>query len=301
MKYIYTFENEVKGLRKAMKGFGTDEDSIIKILTSVPADKRRVLIDDYEEHTNRDLIKDFKSELRGHFEDVVVASVIPRTDCFAIYLRNAMKGIGTDEKRINEIICILTNFGVGEVSNAYNRIYGRSLKDDLRSETSGDYQEFLISYIRGNFSDGDVNEDVEELYNAGEDKWGTDECAFIRIFTKRSSEHLRKVFKLYKERYGKSMKKVIKNEMSGDLKHVFIQLIKAVSNPSKYCAKKLYEAMDGMGTNDDMLILWITTVVAYGTYSDLEDVYLKMVGRTLEYDIKKETCGDYKTYLLKLI
>ena len=56
-----------------MKGLGTDEKTIINILTSRNNAHRYMLKQRYKDLLGRDLLKDLKSELSGNFEDICLA------------------------------------------------------------------------------------------------------------------------------------------------------------------------------------------------------------------------------------
>ena len=85
----------------------------------------------------RDLIADLKSELGGHFEDVVLALMQSTADWNARCLRHAMEGVGTHEKTLIEIICTSSNAAVHAMAESYTRLFKRNLEADVRSETSG--------------------------------------------------------------------------------------------------------------------------------------------------------------------
>lgn len=69
----------------------------------------------------QDLIEDLKSELGGHFEDVVLALVRPPADYLCKQLHKAMEGMGTNEHTLIEILCSRSNSEVQEIVNAYER------------------------------------------------------------------------------------------------------------------------------------------------------------------------------------
>jgi annexin A7/11 len=80
-------DTDCRALRAAMKGLGTDEAAIISILTSRSNAHRYMLKHRYKALLGRDLIKDLKSELSGHFEDVCIALLESpfELDCRSLY------------------------------------------------------------------------------------------------------------------------------------------------------------------------------------------------------------------------
>ena len=64
---------DAEALRNAMKGFGTDESTLIKICANRTNAQRQQLKAAYKSLYGRDLIADLKSELNGKFEDAMVA------------------------------------------------------------------------------------------------------------------------------------------------------------------------------------------------------------------------------------
>ena len=61
----------------------------------------------------------------------------PQSD--AERLRKAMKGLGTDEKTLIDVLCKRSNKQRQEIKAAFNQVYSRDLVKDLKSETSGDF------------------------------------------------------------------------------------------------------------------------------------------------------------------
>ncbi len=69
----------------------------------------------------QDLINELKSELSGNFEDAILALLEPGTLYAAKCLRRAMRGAGTDESVLVEILCTRTNEEIRGVKEEYTR------------------------------------------------------------------------------------------------------------------------------------------------------------------------------------
>jgi len=64
-------------------------------------------------------VEDLKSELSGCFEDAVCALLVPTKKYDAIHLRKALKGTGTDEQMLIEILCPRTNAEINSIKEVY--------------------------------------------------------------------------------------------------------------------------------------------------------------------------------------
>ena len=104
-----------------------------------------------------------KSELGGNFESVIVGLMMPTAHYCAKQLHKAMKGLGTDEETLVEVLCSRSQEEVALIASAYavgtdqkcdsNYLrlissqcldYGNSLEDDIKSETSGPLLRLLV-------------------------------------------------------------------------------------------------------------------------------------------------------------
>ncbi|XP_022317073.2 annexin A4-like [Crassostrea virginica] len=302
----FNAEDDANVLRKAMKGLGTDEDAIIQVLGHRSNAQRQEIKKVYSTMFARSLVKDLKSELGGTFEKVVLAMMQPTTKYDAMELNRAMKGLGTDEDVLIEIMCSRTNDELREVIQAYEKKFMAPLEKKLKEETSGDFKKLMVSLsmcgrLEGEAVDQEKAEaDAKRLYAAGEKRWGTDEAVFNSILVLQSYPQLRAVFEQYAKITKKDIEDSIKSEMSGDLKAGMLTIVQVVKNRAKYFAVKLYNSMKGAGTNDDDLI----RIIVSRSDKDIEAIkaeFQKLYGKSLGQFIKDDTSGDYKKILLALI
>ncbi|XP_055376884.1 annexin B10-like [Condylostylus longicornis] len=293
-------------LRSAMKGFGTDEEAIIELLTSRSNAQRQEIKEAFEKEYERDLIEDLKSELGGNFEKVILALMTPPNEYMCKELNNAMEGMGTKEDTIIEILCSRPSEEIKEIVSAYEALYDRPLVEHLCREISGKFSR-LITLIAtgtrdpaGTVDPEKAKEDAELLYAAGEEKLGTDEETFNRIMSHSSFAQLALVFDEYKTLSGMTIEQAIKHEIGGHLHDALMAIVECTQSPPAYFAKRVHKAMDGMGTVDTALIRIIVSRSEIDLDS-VKDEFERIYNRTLYSAIANETSGDYKKALVALL
>lgn len=144
----------------------------------------------------------------------------PIVDFYVKELHDAMAGIGTDEDVLIEVLCTMSNYEIHTIKHAYERrkyfqilkptqsiylnsfvffsllrstiVYGKSLENELMSETSGNFKRLLVSLCAGARDESGIvdhdaaNRDATELLRAGELRVGTDESTFNMVFCQRN-------------------------------------------------------------------------------------------------------------------
>uniref|UniRef100_A0A4W3HIE7 Annexin n=1 Tax=Callorhinchus milii TaxID=7868 RepID=A0A4W3HIE7_CALMI len=297
----FNSEDDADTLHSAMKGLGTDEDDIINILTSRNNAQRQHIIKAYSENFGKDLIDDLKSELGGHLESIIEGLMLTPAVYDAMELKNSMNGVGTDEETLAEILTTRTNNQICDIVATYRSEYESNLKEDIESESSSDFEDFLVTLLKGKRDEtyyvdqSLVQKDVAALRAAGEDKWGTDEKEFIKILCRRNFFHLRAVFEAYDQQINKDIEDTIQDEMSGSMQMGILTLSTFFLSPLVCFLTVEY----GCGTADKILI----RVMISRSEIDMQNIkeeFTKLCGKTLAEFIQDDIGGDYQKVLLRL-
>eukprot|EP00069_Balaena_mysticetus_P012399 bmy_07507T0 len=175
-----------------------------------------------------------------------------------------MKGLGTDEDSLIEIICSRTNQELQETNRVYKEMYKTDLEKDIISDTSGDFCKLMIALAKGQRAEDGyvidyelIDQDARDLCDAGMKRRGTNVPKWMSIMTEQSMCHLQKVF------------------------------------------ERLYDSMKGKGTHDKVLIRIMTSHSEVDMLK-IRSEFKKKYGKSLYYYIQQDTKGDYQKALLYL-
>lgn len=168
-------EKDAKKLRKAMKGAGTNEAIINKIIAGRSLAQRQAILEAYNAMYKRDLLKDFHDELSGFYREMIMALMTDPSEFAAKEVKRAVQGIGTDDRSLIELICSRTGAELRPIKEAYERLYSTTMADDVRSDTSGDYRELLLALIQNERNDS-------ERVGILSFSWGGGKFIFLAIY-----------------------------------------------------------------------------------------------------------------------
>ncbi|BHF78452.1 Annexin A6 [Sparganum proliferum] len=324
----FNADHDAEVLKKAMDGLGTDEAMVVEILGHRTSSQRLQIASRYKALYGKDLREDLDSELSGDFGELVDLLFFTPAELKAEICYKAIRGLGTDEDALIEVICTATTAELQQLKQEYAKVlqkHGKvgsidSLEEHIKSDTSGYFRRILLALLAAQRPEPTEEQiqtmlnkgvdtfidrkaaraDAEALYNAGEKKLGTDEATFINILCNRNPWQLMAISKAYEEISKLRLIEAIASETSGDFKHALITTLTAqISRPMAF-AELLNRAIAGLGTNDDELM----RIVVWRSEIDMEDVknaYLTRYNESLEEAIKEDTSGDYEKLLLALI
>lgn len=249
------------------------------------------------------LSKAFKSSLASDHAKFLIALTTQRAQSDAQAMRRAMRGFGTSEKVLIDILTTRRAFEIERLKKAYEDTYHRTLSEAISGDVSGHFRDGLLVLCEGRrpaertIDAGQADIYANRLYEAGENKtFGTNDSEFQTICTTLSSQDLEMVDAAYMRLRSKSLETVITKQTSGN----FRQLLLACVNPAKYIAFLLRKTMKGLGTDDSELV----RLLVHRPRAEIDAIkvafqaeYKKSLGQWIVGD----TSGHYRRALLSYI
>ena len=297
---------DADALKKAFKGIGCDKRTIIDITVNRTNAQRQQIKEAYKASYGRDLMKDLKSELHSHLEDGILALFTDPIEYDADELRGAMKGMGTNEDTLIEIIASRPPHMLKAIITRYKEKFNRDLEVDVKSETSGTLRKLLIALLQcsrsanTNPNQAQCAQIAQEIYQAGEKKLGTDESIFNKYFCTLSPHELAAVSREYHKLTGHTILQAIDKEFHGDSKKTLRTIVYATLSPSEYFATRVKDAVKGLGTKDHLLI----RVLVSRSEIDMPQIkqyYKQLYGKDMVADIKSDISGEYQNLFAQLV
>lgn len=304
------FKQSAQELRKAMEGFGTDEEALIKVVLAHKTTERLKIKEAYEKEYSKNLLEDLKSELSGKFEDAMIALFTEPIQYDAECLHNAMAGAGTDEDTLIEIISSRPNWILKKIKTKYNEIYQKNLEEDIKSDTSGDFQLLLLALLENERKENkDINKEectqkAKELFDSKEAENGWDiknnENIFYKFFIFSSSGELSLIAREYFKLSGENINDTIEKKFSGDIKNLLKAILYSIVCPSEYFASRVHKAIEGFGTDNKTLIRILITRSEIDI-PKIKRYYKQLYNKRMVEDVKNDISGDYQKLLVGLI
>lgn len=297
--------DDCEQLRKAFKGWGTNEKLIISILAHRNAAQRKLIMQTYAETYNEDLLKALDRELTNDFERLVVLWTLDPAERDAYLANEATKRWTSSNQVLMEIACTRSPQQLLLARQAYHARYKKSLEEDVAHHTTGDFRKLLVPLVSSYRYDGDevnmtlakaeakmLHEKISEKAYSHED--------LIRILATRSKAQVNATLNHYKNEFGNDVNKDLKTDPKDEFLAILRATVKCLTRPEKYFEKVLRLAINRQGTDEGAL----TRVVATRAEVDMKFIseeYQRRNSVPLDRAIVKDTTGDYEKMLLALI
>uniref|UniRef100_A0A7S4HQF8 Annexin n=1 Tax=Odontella aurita TaxID=265563 RepID=A0A7S4HQF8_9STRA len=293
-------------IRKACKGFGTNEKRLIKAMTR-DQDTRTKIALHYESYKGKNLEKLVDKECGGDFGEAMELLAVTPDVAEARLVRKATKGVGTTEKLLYTIICGRSNADIDALRKAYFREYEKDLGSLVKGELGGDLEDFCMACIQGleDAYDPDLHtedkakEDAEAFHEAGEGRWGTDEKSLFKLVVSSPPQHLKEVNRVYTDKNDVTMFKALEKELGGDVEDAVLFALGMKLKPYETVAKLIKSACSGVGTDE---LLLTSAIIRYQKILPLVQVaHMELFGKSIQDRVKNEVGGDFEDVLVAIV
>jgi len=231
---------------------------------------------------------------------VPINSFDPEEDSKVLY--TAMKGLGTNEKKIIDIVANRSSAQLMEVEKTFNTMYGEDLKKWLGKELKGHLEKVVLGRF---FEPYHYQAYVLRCAMGG---MGTDERALVDVICTKNKREMIYVKRAYESLYERDLVKDIESETSGHFKRILVSLASAGREHKRVDedlankeAKALYEAGEAKCGTDEETFNVVFATRSFPQIRATMRAYKKHTGQDMASVIEKEMSKDLKRAYLTLI
>jgi len=301
---------DIEAIRKAMKGFGTDEKALIAVMAKKDPIQMETIRTQYDQRLIRNLVTDLEKETSGYFEKglVEIARGPLVSDCYN--LMEAMKGMGTKEVVLDDILIGRSNADMNAIKEKYKQLFHRTLEADLRSDLSAATEQMYMMVIaarRNEDSHPVIPQEVETAVTelqTGMGGFASKNAPLVcQTLTSKNDAQIKAIAQIYQQRYHKTLDAEIKSAFSGHMEDALRLLIARAMNRAEAEAVRLEESMAGMGTKDNLLVQRVVRCHWDPQFMNaVNNEYKRVIKRGDLYKrIEGETRGDYERLMVACV
>ncbi|EFX74402.1 hypothetical protein DAPPUDRAFT_215008 [Daphnia pulex] len=216
-------------------------------------------------------------------------------------LRAAMKGFGTNEEAIIDILCYRSNAQRQSISKAFTLQFNRDLIADFKSELSGNFKKLILSLMMP----PEVH--CAKLLNKAMKGVGTNEDVLVEVFFSRPYDDIARIALAYECLYNTPLEKDVREDTSGPFQQLLLNALQRKSDQTsghgdfaydpvkaQEDARNLYTAGEGrIGTDENVFVdVFGFAAQCRRQTSEMFKMYKKISGKTIEQALKSEMSGD---------
>ena len=292
-----------------MKGFGTDEAALIRVLTRLSPLEVPVIKETFRQRHGRNLEDDVRKEVSGYFELCLLSILRGPLQQDVWCLNKALKGAGTDEDLLNEILIGRSNADMHAIKQAYHHTYHRNLEHDVRDDLSAKTERLFSMVLSATRQEESapvipqsIDADVAEIHRCTEARLGAEQLTVCSILSKRSDNQIRAIAIAYEQKYRRPLENVLVSEFSGHMEDALVQMVRCGTDRAMRDAINIEHAMAGMGTKDEKLVTRIVKLHWNPAHvQQVKGAYKVRYKQDLTARVRGETSGHYERCLVAML
>uniref|UniRef100_A0AAQ6ANN2 Annexin n=1 Tax=Amphiprion ocellaris TaxID=80972 RepID=A0AAQ6ANN2_AMPOC len=201
-------------------------------------------------------------------------------------LHKAMKGLGTDEDAILQLLTARSNAQRQGIKDTYKTLFGKVLCEIKTT----------LTYCRWSIPMYTVR--------AGA---GTDEKVLVEILASRTPQQVKDIIAAYRQEYDDDLEEDVCGDTSGHFKRLLVILLQANRQTGiqegniESDAQALFKAGEQKYGTDEQSFVTILGNRSAEHLRKVFDAYMKMTGYEMEESIQRETSGNLSALLLAVV
>ena len=273
-----------------------NKTELVEYICKLNNSERQKLKDLYISQYGEELTKELDSLLSGDVRDLILGLMKTPIEFDAEKVYLSMKGLGTDEDTLSEILATRSSRALIKIKDLYPELYKESLEDAIKGDTSKAYQKILIAIIQGGRSDNPYpdTEKMKKIVENINEETDMQKDNIISYLVNCSYSEICTICRLYEKKYEKNILDMIKKVLDDNDAYNFIKImLECITNLGKFFAEKI----KGFKSKD---LIRIFVSQSEENMKEIRDCYKELYNVELIEDIKKETDGDFQAGLCVL-
>lgn len=280
------------------------EEAVLEVILNTDIDKRLEICNSYLSTYNRDLYSDIKSKLSGQFKEAAIHLFLPPSEFMAKMLKKGLKGFSIDESMIYEIFTSCNQEELKQIELAYKKETNKELSKEIEKNFPAAIRKNLLNLLN---IPRNVNENpnrvecekwAENLIDAGENNWVSNEEIFREIFILRSPEELVLIGRFYFLKTGEQLLDVVEKKLTNKVRNLLRELLNNIIIPQELFADKINAALKN---NNISLLNRILVARCQIDMPEIRNIYKIKYNNELRDDVKGHTNGLYQKLCLYLV
>ena len=122
----------------------------MKYFTTLSAEELSIVGKEYHFNHQKNLVSVIENEISGDLKKLfkrILYGLLSPSEYFARQINGAVKGIGTNDTQLIRSIVSRMDEDMKMIKKYYKKLFGKEMAEDIKGDTSGNYQKLLLALI----------------------------------------------------------------------------------------------------------------------------------------------------------